>query len=455
MLFFNDKMGLLLRYYGIQLAITAVPVIFLAISLAGADFSKSYPYFVAIIYVSTLTGTVVYFYSELREYVSRILKRDDELEEYSGGFSSRLKNFKKSKWNAFIHLALLVLMVYVCFFAFALNTSYWYRTIRGVSGTTINVYGMGKAVVNEDPQNTRLWDAVDIAVPAEEDVVTFITTKRVTVRQTVGNCSESKAIPQAHCTIDANCTLGEIYELGHGITTGNCLNGTCEVHAWCPVEPVEGKDEVTVEELEGVGKYTLHVRNYVFFDVGDGAGVSYNNSIANITCLYDDTQLKSCPIFSLESIVREALNSSKKLSEFPADGGIISVHLEYDCRYGNDTCLPTYSFILLEPNSSGLANYSYTDVNYNGNSKDSRELIEATGLLFLVEVDATLKVFSPIQALASSAAVFVALKGVKPLNNLVVFLIFVCFCCCCCKQRCTGSGQSFHEMRDNETTDEH
>ena len=111
-----------------------------------------------------------------------------------------------------------------------MNSLYWYETSRGVSGTTINVYGSGKVIVNKDPQNTSLWSAVDIAVPAEENVALFITTKRVTIDQTISNCGESKKILEAHCKNDSDCTAGDIYELGHGITTGNCLNGTCEIH---------------------------------------------------------------------------------------------------------------------------------------------------------------------------------------------------------------------------------
>ena len=443
-------MGRDLRFYGLQLAVYAVPALLSILNLAGVDFSNGYLYFSSVIYISTLIGTVVYFLSDINPSLRRFLQGDEELPECNKGFWNRYEYFKKSMWAALIHSALLTGMMWVCFFAFVLNTSSRYKTIQGVSGTTINVYGMGKAVVNGNPENTRLWDAVDIAVPAEEDVVTFITTKRVTIRQTVGNCSESKAIPQAHCTTDANCTAGKIYGMGHGITTGNCLNGTCEVHAWCPIEPIEGKDEVTVEKLEGVGKYTLHIRNFVNFDISDGVWKRYNNSVADNRCIYSKSQIEPCPIFSLESIVEETLNSTEELIELSEKGAIISVHIQYDCWNENDTCLPKYNFALLDPSNSGLANYSYTDVKYPLENKQSRIYMEATGILFLVEVDATIQVLSSLQVLATAAAAFVALKGVNQLTDLAVFILCLC-CCCYTPVKSRDLGQPFNGEGDEQT----
>ena len=443
--------SLLLRNGGIAVFIYALPFVGILFNAVGVDFSKTFSGFALAIYVATLVGASVFWYTELLEAITNIRKNKTESEEGEENFLDRFKASESSRWAALIHIILLILMLYTCFIAFFYNTSYQYKTTRGISGTTINVYGMGKAIVNNDPKNTTLWGAADIAVPAEEDVVAFVITKRVSVRQALGTCGESRRIPEARCSTDTDCVAGDIYRMGNGIATGNCVDGTCEVEAWCPIEPVEGTDGVTIEELDGVGKYLLHIRNYVNFDLGDGVGRSYNNSAKDSLCTYSSTQTEPCPIFSLESIVQEALNSTEKLSKFPENGSIISLRLQYECWFAEDNCLPKYSFTLIESNSSGLANYSFTDVKYSCDDKHSRTFIKATGLLFLVEVDATIQRSSVTQTLASSAAVFVALKGTKPLKTLVVLVICIIILIRERRlKRYTATEQSFVPMEYNE-----
>ena len=391
------------------------------ISFHDADELNSF--FSYAVQILTLIGSFVYIFGEYLQSGFNIVM-DGRFTDSK--FYKDFKKFKELRCSAFIHVLLIFAVVYFCSLSLKL---FYYTTIRGDSGTTINVYGMGKATVNNDSSNITLWDAVDIAVPAEENVVAFITTKRVTIHQTLGNCGETRRIQEAHCTSDANCTADIIYKTGHGITTGSCLNDTCEVFAWCPIEPVESDERVTVEKLVGVGEYTLHVRNYVHFNLADGNGKSYNNSVPNNSCVYNETKEDHCPILSLEYIMKKVQNKTGKLLEFPPNGAIVTIHIQYDCYKHKKICQPIYNFTLIESNSSGLANYSFTDVKYPYGNKNSRNFIKATGLLFLVEVDATMKVISQAEALAASAAVFVVLESTEFLINLVLIIIFPFYCC--------------------------
>ena len=347
----------------------------------------------------------------------------------------RYRKYAQSKWPLVIHFVLLNIAITLCLVSFLFNLpTYLFNITRGVSGTTINVYGMGQAVVNNDPHNTTLWSGTDVAVPDLENVVSFITTKREKIHQSLGNCSESREIEAAHCTTNDDCKAGDIYELGNGIATGNCLNGTCEVRAWCSIDPAESDGRVTVEELNGVGQYTLHVINHIYFDVGGGK--RYSNSLKKFSCTYDEHEHDDCPIFPVEYIVRKAMGLDEKLTKFPKEGTTISIELNYNCDINDEQCLPKYNFTQLYTDPAHLADFDYSKITYPYSSTNDRVYVKATGLLFLVEVDATIQYRSNAKLLGSTAGAFVAVQTTKPLSGLislifVVFPGFCCFCSCC------------------------
>ena len=95
-------MGRHLRFYGLQLAVYAVPALLSILNLAGVDFSNGYLYFSSVIYISTLIGTVVYFFSDINPSLRRFLQGDEELQEYDKGFWNRYEYLKKSMWAALI-----------------------------------------------------------------------------------------------------------------------------------------------------------------------------------------------------------------------------------------------------------------------------------------------------------------------------------------------------------------
>ena len=345
----------------------------------------------------------------------------------------------KSKWPSFIYMLFLLTALILClcrfFYDLSNNT---FKTTHGVSGTTINVYGFGTALVNGDSNKTALWNAADIANPEVENLVSFISTKRVTVRQTPGNCSESKKTRGAACETHIDCPEGKIFELGNGISTGNCLNGTCEVHGWCPVEPAEREDEVTIEELDGVGAYFLHVINHLSFNV-EGEEVRHDNTVEDMSCTHNK-QNPDCPMLPVEYIVRTAMNVTEELSKFPEGGTTISIKLRYKCSYEENHCKIDYNFKQLYTVPAHLADYDYSIIANPSGSTDSRIYIKATGILFLVEVDASMEYRSNAKLINSASAAFVFVQSVEPLARMTTWFFsmtigFACFFSCCCHEK--------------------
>ena len=342
-----------------------------------------------------------------------------------GAVKENIKMIEESKWPLIIYMFLLLAAISICYVSFCLHLpKNIFETKSGVSGTTINVYGIGKAKINNDSNNITLWNAADIANPEVENLVSFITTKRVTIHQTLGNCSESKKSRGAACETHADCLEGKVFELGNGIATGNCLNGTCEVYAWCPVEPVESEDKVTVEELDGVGAYFLHVINHIYFNVED-TDVRHDNTVEDISCRFNETP--NCPIIPVEYIVQKAMKSKEKLSKFPEGGSTISIKLKYECTYGETDCFPTYEFTQLYTVPAHLADYDSSIITYPSGSTDSRIYIKATGILFLVEVEATIEYRTNTKLLSSVATAFAFISSTKSLTKIVTWILCMPF----------------------------
>ena len=368
--------------------------------------------------------------------------------------NDRYMAYADSKWPLAIHIGLLISVICMCSISFFFSyPSFLFETQRGISGTSINVYGIGKAKINNNSSDYTLWNAADIAVPELENVLSFITTKRVKVRQTLGHCSESPKVTEANCTHNDDCTEGALYERGHGVATGNCTSdGTCEVRAWCPIRRLDNNDpRLTIEELEDLGMYTLHIINHVTFDLGPGKMMNYSNTIAekmNNTCKYDEKENKGCPVFPVKKIL-------KKLSIFkaPENGTAISIRITYRCVVDDKICLPEYSFTKLYNQSKNLEDYNYNAVTYPDGTMSSRIYQKATGIFFLVEVDATIHYRSHTKLVISAAGAFAAIGSIgsiAELATLVLVLFSFCGCFCidcdlekwCCKHKAPAESES-------------
>ena len=416
----------------------------------------------SIIAYSTLLGTVYYAIDQLFKTINKLTnkkcsrkgrsdctkngcqewktkcckhkcRRAEDAKPNYGEFYKRMNErymaYAGSKWPLAINIVLLILVIVLSSISFFFSyPSFLFETKTGVSGTTINVYGIGKAKINNDTENFTLWNSAEIAVPEMENVVSFITTKRVKVHQTLGNCRESHKAVDANCTNDADCKRGALYELGNGVATGRCLNGMCEVHAWCPIDHAETDPGVTVEELIGMGEYTLHIINHVTFDLGVGKVRRYSNSLQKTHCKHDENENKGCSVFPVKDILKNL-----SYTEPPKDGTAICVHIKYSCSTNNDLCIPEYSFKTFYNKSKNLDDFNYSAITYLGGSTDSRIYQKATGIFFLVEVDATIHYRSHAKLVISAAGAFAAISSTGPLAELVTLLLVLCsFCGCFC-----------------------
>ena len=353
-------------------------------------------------------------------------------------FWNFFKNVPKSNLYAVIHCVTLFGLLFAGSYVNKIND--YDETYQGVSGTTVNVYGAGKTIINKNT-DLRVWDGTDVAVPAEENVVSFITTSLVKIPQYQGNCSESRDIKEAHCSTDNDCAAGISFTKGNGITTGKCVNGTCEVTGWCPINYVEGQNGVTTEHLKNLGDYTLHIKNRVNFGITKSNGEAwrannfvteeekYNRSSSKLHCEYDKSEHNQCPYFSVKNIIQSFKDYKDRMG---SDATIaISITLNYKCDYTDDvdSCLPTYDIKLLDQANTPLT-HSYTYAEGNNNVPGTnRTLFKANGTLFLIETNAKLTEFSSSVLMESAASAFVMVKSTKPISQLLVALLLCCKLC--------------------------
>ncbi|RXN23531.1 P2X purinoceptor 5-like protein [Labeo rohita] len=145
----------------------------------------------------------------------------------------------------------------------------------------------GVDLTNSSQFGLQLWGAEDYVIPPQGDRVFFIVTNYVvTPNQKLGYCPESPKVPDGLCTSDNECVEEESVIAGHGVKTGRCINdtGTCEIHAWCPVEHGQTPLEPMLAKAEN---FTIYVKNFIKFPkfafskfaryYNDAAGQTYRN----------------------------------------------------------------------------------------------------------------------------------------------------------------------------------
>ncbi|KTG31368.1 hypothetical protein cypCar_00023516 [Cyprinus carpio] len=145
----------------------------------------------------------------------------------------------------------------------------------------------GVDLTNSSQFGLHIWGAEDYVIPPQGDRVFFIVTNYVvTPNQKLGYCPESPKVPDGLCTYDNECVEGESVIAGHGVKTGRCINdtGTCEIHAWCPVEYGKTPSKPLLAKAEN---FTIYVKNFIKFPkfafskfaryYNDAAGQSYRN----------------------------------------------------------------------------------------------------------------------------------------------------------------------------------
>ncbi|KAK2816339.1 hypothetical protein Q7C36_022610 [Tachysurus vachellii] len=248
----------------------------------------------------------------------------------------------------------------------------------------------------------RLWDVADYVYP-DQGVSSFVvmTNFIMTVGQSQGKCPE---LPDGsnNCTVDADCKKGEYKRTGNesyktdatiqpfedevgnarGRMTGKCLNKSCEIQSWCPVQD----DRVIPNPplLAAAENFTLFIKNSISFP---GFGVVRSNLVESVTssylktCLFDPDKQPLCPIFKLGDIVSL---SGFKFSEIAQVGGSIGILIKWQCNLDLriEKCIPIYSFQGLYGNSSQASvGYNFRTAKYYTENKiQKRTLMKVFGI---------------------------------------------------------------------------
>uniref|UniRef100_A0A8C1QY66 P2X purinoceptor n=2 Tax=Cyprinus carpio TaxID=7962 RepID=A0A8C1QY66_CYPCA len=240
----------------------------------------------------------------------------------------------------------------------------------------------GVDLTNSSQFGLHIWGAEDYVIPPQGDRVFFIVTNYVvTPNQKLGYCPESPKVPDGLCTYDNECVEGESVIAGHGVKTGRCINdtGTCEIHAWCPVE--YGKTP---------SSNVLPTTNNTYLKM----------------CRYDKDHHPYCPIFLVGDVINWTGNSFQDLA---IKGGSIAVGIEWNCDLDKDEshCNPEYSFTRLDSSTNSqntaISGYNFRFARYYNDAagQSYRNLFKVYGIRFDILVNGKAGKFNIIPTVIS------------------------------------------------------
>ncbi|OWA51563.1 P2X purinoceptor 4 [Hypsibius exemplaris] len=294
----------------------------------------------------------------------------------------------------------LALFVYLIGYVFIYSKSY--QRFDYADGSVVSkVRGILQG--SDQTNRTQIWDSNDFVVPAQESNAFFVATNIVfTKNQYQGNCPEDKHVGsrKVQCRKDSDCEKGSLVLYGNGIRTGRCVlsTSTCEVHTWCPKEM--GKAP-RVPTLSGYDSVSVLVKNHVVFRK---FGVKRRNILDNFsenyltTCRYHPQNDRLCPVFALRDLVTFA---GESLEEMAVKGGIIGFNIDWDCDldYGEENCLPHYSFRRLDNRGDKVAsgwNFRHAFYYYDFDGFNRRDLVKYWGIRFVFLVSGRAGMFYPV-----------------------------------------------------------
>ncbi|KAF3841308.1 hypothetical protein F7725_007170 [Dissostichus mawsoni] len=187
-------------------------------------------------------------------------------------------------------------------------------------------------------------------------------------------------------------TQSEAGVLCRGIKTGLCINstGTCEIHAWCPVEHSKRPTEPLLSKAEN---FTIYIKNFIRFP-------KFEFSKSNVLetpddnylkrCSYDKEEHLYCPMFRLGDLVSWTGND---FQEMAVQGGSVGILIEWDCDLDKDStrCNPEYSFTRLDRglNNSVTSGYNFRYARYfkDENGDTFRTLYKVYGIRFDIMIN--------------------------------------------------------------------
>uniref|UniRef100_A0A3Q2Z7N2 P2X purinoceptor n=1 Tax=Hippocampus comes TaxID=109280 RepID=A0A3Q2Z7N2_HIPCM len=207
----------------------------------------------------------------------------------------------------------------------------------------------GVTLTNSSESGLHLWSAEDYVIPPNGEQVFFVVTNYIeTPNQRLGFCAEVSG------------HINESLLSPSGIKTGLCINstGTCEIHAWCPVEHSKRPTVPLMSEAEN---FTIYIKNFIRFpkfefsksNVLDTTDDSYLKR-----CSYDQVDHPYCPIFRLGDLVKWA---GHDFQDMAAKGGSVGILIEWYCDLDKDysQCNPQYSFTRLDINLNNSVTSGY------------------------------------------------------------------------------------------------
>uniref|UniRef100_A0A8C2WZ51 P2X purinoceptor n=1 Tax=Cyclopterus lumpus TaxID=8103 RepID=A0A8C2WZ51_CYCLU len=294
-----------------------------------------------------------------------------------GAFFVSLLNYKTEKYviaenrriGILFRLYQLAVLGYIIGWVFVIKKGYQER--EEAIQTSVITKLKGVALTNSSEAGLHLWGAEDYVIPpnVSESV-------RLSVCLSLHPCSQE-------CVLSLSPS---------GIKTGLCLNstGTCEIHAWCPVEYGKRPREPLLSEAEN---FTIYIKNFIRFPKFEFSKSNvlenYNDSYLK-TCSYDSEDHLYCPIFRLGDLVSWTGNDFQDMA---AKGGSVGILIEWNCDLDKDSsqCNPQYSFTRLDINlnNSVTSGYNFRFGRYykDPNGESFRTLYKVYGIRFDIMIN--------------------------------------------------------------------
>ncbi|KAE8287973.1 P2X purinoceptor 5 [Larimichthys crocea] len=340
-----------------------------------------------------------------------------------GGFFFSLLNYKTEKYviaenrkiGILFRLYQLAVLGYIIGWVFVVKKGYQER--EEAIQTSVITKLKGVTLTNSSETGLHLWSAEDYVIPPNGEQVFFIVTNYIeTPNQRLGFCAESYKVPNGRCQSDDDCVEGETVIAGHGIKTGLCMNstGTCEIHAWCPVEYSKRPTEALLSEAEN---FTIYIKNFIRFPKFEFSKSNvFETSDENYLkrCSFDREEHLYCPIFRLGDLVSWTGHDFQEMAQ---KGGSVGILIEWNCDLDKDSsqCNPHYSFTRLDMNlnnsvTSGY-NFRYTRYYKDQNGETYRTLYKVYGIRFDIMINGQAGKFNIVPTIIAIGS-GVALLGV-------------------------------------------
>ncbi|XP_014816486.1 PREDICTED: P2X purinoceptor 7 [Calidris pugnax] len=271
----------------------------------------------------------------------------------------------------------------------------------------------------------RIWDIAEYTIPMQATNSFFVMTNIImTENQRKQRCPEYP-FAKAICSSDEGCKNGTIDTHSNGIQTGRCVDynvtfKTCEVEAWCPVQPNENPPEPAV--LRSSEDFTVLIKNNINFPKFNSTKLNIPENFNN-SCTYNKTTCPLCPIFRLGDIVQEA---NQKFSEMAIKGGIIAIRINWDCNLDSwsYSCSPKYSFQRLDDNKTMPGfHFRYARYYKTPHGEEQRTLFEVYGIRFDVLVFGTGRKFDIIKLIKNIGSVISYVGLVAVATEIVIFVM--------------------------------